>query len=295
MKKTMKYLALAMLALIATTTVTSCMDDDWKDPTGDVSPYGNNSLQEHNIISIADLKAKYAKALSQQNDTTRITDDIQIKGRVVSTDAGNNISYEIAVDDGTGSILVCITARGLYKIYPVGQEVLISLKDLYIGTYGYQPQIGTPYTSTSNSGVKRTFPSRINFNVWQSHFRNIGTADASKVTAEEFDLSKVKDANYIAEKCGKLMTFKNVTFAEASATKQTPFATEAEGLGNGNGVSRSLNGYSSSVLCVRTSIYAKFAAMPLPTTPVNITGIVTRYGSTVQILIREYSDVETIK
>ena len=61
------------------------MDEDWSDPTGDTAPYGNNDIQETNVISIADLKAKYASTLANQNDTARITDDLQIKARVTGT------------------------------------------------------------------------------------------------------------------------------------------------------------------------------------------------------------------
>lgn len=63
-----------MLTLALGLSVTSCMDEDWSDPTGDTAPYGNNDIQETNVISIADLKAKYASTLANQNDTVRITD-----------------------------------------------------------------------------------------------------------------------------------------------------------------------------------------------------------------------------
>ena len=47
-----------MLTLALGLSVTSCMDEDWSDPTGDTAPYGNNDIQETNVISIADLKAQ---------------------------------------------------------------------------------------------------------------------------------------------------------------------------------------------------------------------------------------------
>ena len=294
--KGIKYLKFAVMALVIGMTATSCMDDDWKAPSTSVAPYGNNDLQETNVVSIKALKEQlYARALTNQHDTTRITDNIQIKGRVVSSDAWGNISQEIAVDDGTGAILVCVASRGLYMMTPVGQEVLIDLKDLYIGTYGYNPQIGMPYTSTSKAGVVRTTPSRMSLNLWNQHFRCIGQPDASLVKAEDFDLSKLSNTSYIAQCTGKLMTFKGVKFAGADGKLQ--YATYAEGKDNGNGVSRSLvvGGKTTNSLIVRTSMYAKFATTPLPTGTVNLTGVVTRYGSTVQILLRDLSDVEEVK
>lgn len=54
--KKIKYIKLIMLTLALGLSVTSCMDEDWSDPTGDTAPYGNNDIQETNVISIADLK-----------------------------------------------------------------------------------------------------------------------------------------------------------------------------------------------------------------------------------------------
>lgn len=280
--KKIKYITFLLFALVGL-TVTSCMDEDWNDPTGETSPYGNNELQETNVITIAQLKEKYSSTLSKQNDTAKITEDIQIKARVTGNDIGGNIYNEIAVDDGTGAILICISKSGLFSYLPVGQEILVSLKDLYIGTYGYQPQIGTPYTNASG----RTFPSRMNILIWQTHFKTLGTADASLVQPVEFDLSKLGDSDYMKENCGKLMTVKGVRLTDANGKKT--FAPESDA-DAGNGVSRSVNGKSN--LVVRSSKYADFAATVMPTGSVDITGVFTRYSSTWQILMRTEDDIK---
>ena len=54
------------------------------------------------------------------------------------------------------------------------------------------------------------------------------------------------------------------------------FATESE-KDAANSVNRALIGINSNQLVVRTSTYADFAALPLPTGRVNITGIFTRF------------------
>lgn len=46
------------MALVMGLGLTSCMDDDWKAPSGDTPAYGNNTLQEKKVISIEDLKKK---------------------------------------------------------------------------------------------------------------------------------------------------------------------------------------------------------------------------------------------
>lgn len=279
-----KFIRYIITALLLCCTVTACMDEDWNDPTGDTAPYGNNELQETNVVTIAQLKNMFSTTLNKQNDTARITEDIQIKARVTGNDIGGNIYNEVAVDDGTGAILICISKSGLWGYLPVGQQILVSLKDLYIGTYGYQPQIGTPYTNSSG----RTFPSRMNHNTWLSHFKIIGTADATEVQPVEFDLDKLSDSNYMKENCGKLMTVKGVRLTEADGKKT--FAPESE-KDAGNGVSRVINRNSRFV--VRSSTYADFAGTVMPTGEVNLTGIFTRYGTTWQILMRSDADFQT--
>ena len=99
--KILKYITSAVLALAMTMALGSCMDGDWDDPTGDTSPYGNNSLVEKNVISIADLRAKYATSLAQINDTTRLEDGLQIKGVVTANDIEGNIYNPIVLPLGS--------------------------------------------------------------------------------------------------------------------------------------------------------------------------------------------------
>lgn len=301
MKKT-KYIKFLVAAMLLGGLATSCMDDDWNDPTGEVAPYGNNDIVEDDakMISIKELKAKTVDLIpsSQANDTVRITEDWQLKVRVTGNDIQGNIYNQIAVQDESGEgLLICIQKGGLFGFLPVGQEILVNLKGLYIGIYGNNVQIGVPYTNTSG----RTFPSRMNINVWNEHFKILGAADASKVVPEKFDVSKLKDVEYVKSHRGKLMTLENVEMDKADG--KLAWAPEAD-KDAGNGVSRTvkINGKAQSLMVVRSSTYADFAAKAMPTGKVNLTGIFTvyatnpsKYGYTWQILLRSDSDIEEVK
>lgn len=301
MKKT-KYIKFLVAAMLLGGLATSCMDDDWNDPTGEVAPYGNNDIVEDDakMISIKELKAKTVDLIpsSQANDTVRITEDWQLKVRVTGNDIQGNIYNQIAVQDESGEgLLICIQKGGLFGFLPVGQEILVNLKGLYIGIYGNNVQIGVPYTNTNG----RTFPSRMNINVWNEHFKILGAADASKVVPEKFDVSKLKDVAYVKSHRGKLMTLENVEMDGADG--KLAWAPEAD-KDAGNGVSRTvkINGKAQSLMVVRSSTYADFAAKAMPTGKVNLTGIFTvyatnpsKYGYTWQILLRSDSDIEEVK
>lgn len=300
--KKIKYIKFLVAALLLGGIATSCMDDDWNDPTGENAPFGNNNIVEETskIVTIKELKAKTVDKFeaSVANGLVEITEDWQLKARVTGNDIQGNIYNEVAVEDESGEgLLICIQKGGLYGFLPVGQEILVNLKGLYIGLYGNNVQIGMPYTNSSG----RTFPSRIAFNIWNEHFKILGTADASKVQPEEFDVTKLKDVAYIKSHRGKLMTLKNVEMAKADG--KLAWAPEAD-KDAGNGVSRTvkINGKAQSLMVVRSSSYADFAALAMPTGKVNLTGIFTvyatnpsKYGYTWQILLRSDSDIEEVK
>lgn len=291
------------MALVVGLGLTSCMDDDWKAPSGDTPAYGNNTLQEKNVISIAKLKEDYGITKDMINDTVRIDDGIQIKGVVTGNDAEGNIYNEIALQDETGGILVCIAQGGLCGQMQVGQEVLIDLGGLYIGAYRSQPQIGVPYTSTSTSGAKSTYPSRIARAEWQTRFKLIGKPDAKKLVAKEFDYESLKgNETELYKYAGCLVKATGVGFAKADG--KTTYAPKSEGASTGYGVMRAFKNmttgkdYTTNEFGVRTSCYSDFAAEKLPEGKLTVTGILTcyksqkKYNATAQILMRQQSDVQ---
>lgn len=291
------------MALVMGLGLTSCMDDDWKAPSGDTPAYGNNTLQEKNVISIDELKTKYGITKDMINDTVRIDDGIQIKGVVTGNDAEGNIYNEIALQDETGGILVCIAQGGLCGQIQVGQEILIDLGGLYIGAYRSQPQIGVPYTSTSASGAKSTYPSRIARAEWQTRFKLIGKPDATKLVAKEFDYESLKgNETELYKYAGCLVKATGVGFAKADG--KTTYAPKSEGASTGYGVMRAFKNmttgkdYTTNEFGVRTSCYSDFAAEKLPEGKLTVTGILTcyksqtRYNATAQILMRQQSDVQ---
>lgn len=290
--KNIKYL---LMLVLACSLFTGCMDDDWDTPNAEAlnKAYGNQEIAETNVITIGSLKEKYESVINAStNSYEQITEDVQIKGRVVGNDIGGNIYNEVSIDDGTGAILICISQGGLFSYLPVGQEIVVDLKGLYIGGYGKQAEIGMPYTNAKGN----SYVSRMSRVLWNKHFKLTGVADASKVVAEEFDVSKRTNEEYFTANNGKLMTIKNVEFTNADG--KTTFAPSDE-KDAANSVNRGLsqNGkpIATSSIVVRTSSYADFAAKQLPTGKLNITGVFTRYRTTWQILIRDERDIQPAK
>lgn len=277
------------MAMVAT-LMASCMGSDYAAPglDPDNAPWGNNEITETNVVSIADLKARYASTIAS-NGYVKIEEDMQIKGVVTGNDYAGNIYQQIPVQDETGALVVGVSASALHGFLPEGQEILIDLKDLYIGGYGEQCQIGSVYTSP-NTG--KTGIGRMDRYTWQKHFRLIGEADVAKADAlaEDFDPSKLTDASYMEANAGKLMTIRRVSFLNADG--KSVFAPDDGSVAlTSNCANRALREYSSKNIVVRTSTYADFAQEIIPGGTKDIKGIFTRYYDTWQILLRSTDDI----
>lgn len=273
-----------LIFALACTLFSSCMNGDWDEPDfNGAAPYGNNSLTEQNVITIAELIKKYPNVFASTDQNKQIDEDLMIKGRITGNDVGGNIYKQVTLQDNTAAIIIAINEGGLNGYLAEGSEILVDLKGLYIGGYRKQPEIGAPYNGTSIGRMQK--------DIWAKHFKILGSPDASLIQPVDF-FSTIKYDKKMEATCAKLVTLKDVTFKEADGK-----ATFTTGTAQGNAVNQELDGYGSKVV-VRTSTYADFAAITLPYDNVakkklkcDITGIATRYNSTWQILIRKTSDI----
>lgn len=279
-KNLFTILTLAASAVLAT----SCMDKDWDVPTFEQSPYGNNNIKETNVINIAQLKQMYPSYAA--NYTCTLMDkEAQLKVYVTGNDISGNLYNAIAVQDENGdALIVAISENSIYGYLPVGQELLIETKGLYIGGYGSQAQIGQPYTNKSGN----TYVSRMSSSMWQNNFKILPSKHEVKIPAYSAD--EFKKLNIEAD-CGKLMTIKNVTIKGADGKKT--WASESDA---GSQTSVTLYfGELTQSFEVYTSTYCKFANDPIPTGKMNLTGIWKRYNNYWELIIRDINDIEVVK
>ena len=281
--KTLKYLFIAAVTTVF--ALTSCLDgddslfnNDWKDPELSQPPFGNNSITEEGIITIAELKAhpNYKDAIANSGNKL-VEDDIKLRVRVGGNDLGGNLYKQFAVQDATGGLIVAVNQGGLN-----GQELIIDLKGLYIGGYGNQIELGAPYNGQIG---------RMSKDIWSTHFKLVGGIPSEGVQPLEF----TKDVeNNINTYCGMLVKLSNVTFRNADG-KTTLIDGSASG---GNYFTQGIDDYALNKLIVRTSSYADFAATVLPfdtiankKIPCDIIGVATQYRGTWQIMMRKTSDL----
>jgi hypothetical protein len=280
----MKTRNIFLLALTAILTV-AC--HSWDDPTleAGMESYGNQYIQETNVVTIDALKTEFKDAISK-GTPSQITKPTQIKVIVTGNDEGSNIYKQLYVTDGTGSLYVYIDKSGLFSEAPVGQCMLIELNGLYISGYGKQPTICVPYykegSETASSGRMSRF-------IWQQHFKLISAYEGLKagLNIKPAVISNMKSLD-LEKDCGKLVTLVGVKMKDADG-KNTFAPSDGSAKLVGGCVNREINGMSDVV--VRTSPYAKFANKIMPTEKINITGIASRYDNTWQIMPRTLDDI----
>jgi len=255
--------------------LSGCMDGDWDEPSFREPPYGNNAITEDGIISIAQLKTDFESTISKSKSKL-VDTNVKIRGRITGNDIGGNLYKQFSLQDETGAIIVAVNQGGLNGFLAEGQEIIVDLQGLYVGGYGGMAEIGVPYNGSIG---------RMSKDLWATHFKILGGADNVKPDAiQPVDFATVmNDMN----NAGLLVELKGVHFSAANGTRTLIDGTQS----GGNYYSQQFKEYGSKVI-VRTSTYADFAALVMPTTACNITGIATRYNSTWQIIIRKASDIQ---
>jgi hypothetical protein len=227
---------------------------------------------------------------------------MQIKGVVTANDIQGNMYNEISIQDATGAIFIGVAQGGINGYLPEGTEILVELKGLYIGNYSLSPTIGTPYPSPTSG---KTSISRMSRALWQEHFTYTGYrmrvepklfAEGSTKTTWNIDTDggmlgvlknvSFKNGGYYDSKSGSYVS--NVKFVAGESTYSNPdFSTSWYFNEQPDGQTGGVQLYTSN--------YADFAALPLPTGKVNITGVFKRYKDQWEIIIRSIDDVEELK
>lgn len=300
-RKWLTGLALVICYLSFGIALSSCMDGDWDAPATDGSEYGNPDIKEKNVISVQELKTKFKSQVNTEGSYKQITDDIQLKVCVTANDIQGNMYNEIAVQDATGAIFIGIAQGGVFGYLPEGTEILIDLKGLWIGNYRKSPTIGTPYTNKSGEVSISRMPRAL----WHQHFTYTGYR--MRIEPELFADGTTKTKWNLDTDAGKLGTLKNVSFKNGGYYNSDTGGYVSnvrfvKGESTYSHPDYSTSWYfneqpdgSSGGVQIYTSNYADFAAMPLPTGKVNITGVFKRYRDQWEIIVRTIDDIEEVK
>ncbi|MCR5534956.1 MAG: DUF5689 domain-containing protein [Bacteroidaceae bacterium] len=274
-----------LLTLTLGFAASACQNSGWEDDIYTGYTIWNKSLQEHNVISVQELKTEFSSAISG-NSFAQIKNDSMLRGTVICTDDGGNLTQQLVLQDGTsqnpGFIIIGVNQDALYNYIQPGQQVIFNLKGLYIGGYGKNGQLG--YPSKNAKGVERI--GRMTQQDFWNRIKFLGAPDASRIDTLDFanvkSLSKDQWAGCIVRVKGTI---------NPKSTERWVLAAP-EDADTGNGVTNTINVQGGSTLDLRTSTYADFASYPIEKDHVyTIYGVLSRYNDGWQLGMRTMSDI----
>jgi len=279
-KHTSPVLTLLSMALV----LASCSMNQFDDLTftdGNY-PYGNNDIPaDAPITTIQDLKTVKYPQLFQSSakynyQYTTVAEDLYICGRIVSNDESGNVYKSISIADETGAVTIGVNATGLYSYLPMGQKIIVSLKGLDFGAYSNMPEIGIAYNN-EKYGLQI---GRIDKKTFEQHIRLVGSPDASAVTPEEITEATIKSLK--ATDYPRYVVLRGATFADAGQQ----FAP------NDNTTENRVVKFGSARIVSRMSSYSNFSQDTIPYGRVDITGMLTLYGTDTQLEVRVRDDIQ---
>lgn len=209
-----------------------------------------------NKINIANIKAKYSA-----NINYRFKTDSSLYCVVTADEVSGNLFKEIYVKDVTGALHVrLINSGGLFT----GDSIRINLKDVILNENNKLIQLDSVDAEASIVKLASGYnPQPVSLSIAQI---NANTAATNSVQS-------------------KLVKIDNVEFVTADRNQ-----TFADAVGKA-ALTRIIRSCTDQTLTVRTSGYCSFAGKNTPGYNGSITGIVSQYGTTMQLVLRNYNEV----
>ena len=239
-------------------------------------------------MSIAEFKAKHWQDAVNYVDT--ITEDEVIHGWVVSSDESGNIYKSLYIMDESGAgITISINKTSLYQDYPIGQEIILSMKDHWVGKYCGQQLIGYPTWYAAGDVWETTF---LPVDEWEEIVTINGSPDPSQaqpVDVNLADFASKTDAETLLRYQGMLVRISDVSFEAADG-----YVTFGEPTLTTNRIIVDANG---NELIVRNSNYSNFCDDILPRGAVDVVGVLSFHASREnatgrwQLYLRDRNDV----
>lgn len=274
---------IVILTVSVFTTLISCVNSDnysAPDLSGDCKEVAVTK-------TVQDVATLATNSLQSYNTASANTPDV-IEAYVTSSDEGGNFykSISFVSVDGVKGFSVPVDDYNLYTKYPVGTKVFVNLKDRYFynNTQTASLEIGNFYDNGTPTVTTDDKVGRISGVEYQDALvRGCAKVDESTLVNHLTIAAAKNNANI-----NKLVELDAVQFADESVGKKYYDASLNSIGGATNHILKDANGGS---IIVRISEFATFSSKGIPSGNGKVRGVLTKYGSDFQFMIRTESDV----
>lgn len=211
-------------------------------------------------------------------------DDI-IEAYVVSSDEGGNFFKNISLQTKASPIIpaigfsVPVDVSNTYIDYRVGNKVYVKMKNQFTDLYYGALRIGSLYVS--NAGDPTV--GRIS----QNEFKNVLNASCTIIDENQLVESLSIEEALDDRKLNTLIELNDVEFTEAAIGRH--YFEETNNVGGST--NWNLRDKTGNQIIFRTSSYAKFADHFVPEGSGKVRGILTKFGTDYQLMVRSENDI----
>lgn len=211
-----------------------------------------------------------------------------IEAYVTSSDEGGNFFklLTLVTTDGTQGFSVPIDNYNLYNEFEPGRKVFIKLKGLYYQTNAntFSKEIGGRYDNNTPTNLVDDEVGRIS----GVEYNDVIIRGCSKVNEQtlvnNITIAQAKNNSYL----NKLIELDNVQFTDASMGKNYYEPTSDLG----GATNHEIVDANGAKLIVRVSKYSNFAGLPVSSLRGKIRGVMTKYNSDFQFMVRTINDIK---
>lgn len=258
-----KYSFLFLFVAFLGLTFSACVDQEFDEPPGRELP----ALEAN--ATIQQLKDLHTLG----SDATAITEDWIIAATVVADDRSGNLYQQLVLEDATAGIIIRLGNTGLYTLYPVGTELFVKLKGLYVNDFNNLYQIAGDETGGLIAGPLIA--------------EYVVAGEIKEVTPTATSLEEVmSNQATFDDLLSRLVSMEGMQFAavDLGDTYAVP--------GGGGGQNRTMEDCFGNSITVRNSDFADFAGEDIPEGNGAVTGVLSVFGTTIQLTLRNTDDVQ---
>jgi hypothetical protein len=209
-----------------------------------------------------------------------------IEAYVTSSDEGGNFykSISFVSVDGLVGFSMPIDAYNMYTKFEPGRKVFVNMKDRYFVTENSSTVIGSLYNNQTPADPSDDEVGRISSVEYESIITRSCTKENEDNIVKHLTITQAKNNANL----NMLIEFDAVQFTDASLGK-TYFDESVNNLGGAT--NHEITDEFGNKIIVRVSEYATFAAGNVPSESGKIRGVLTKYGSDFQFMVRTLHDI----
>jgi hypothetical protein len=253
-------------------TLVSCVNGD---------DYGSPDLSNECVTIDANVQVNTitssATATATEYPNNEEGDDF-IEAYITSSDEGGNFfkSISMIATDGGVGFSVPVDSYNLYNRFEPGRKVYIKMDNRFYNVQNNSTVIGSSF----NGGVGR---------ISGVEYQDIILRSCEKVNEDEIVNNITITQALNNANLNKLIEFDNVQFTDASLGK-TYFDESLPS--PGGATNHEITDEFGNKIIVRVSSFATFSANAIPEGSGKIRGVLTKFGSTFQFMVRTLNDVK---